>query len=75
MAEKRVERRLAGGPCYRGLVLNFPLSSLKPNPREVLVQEVARADFPPAHDRAVRNDPVPPQGDELECLLVEGPRQ
>ncbi len=42
----------------------------QPHVAEVLVDVVARADLPSAHDGAVRDDPVKPQGEELMHLFV-----
>ena len=45
----------------------------QPDVAEVLVDVVAWADLPSAHDGAVRDDPVPPTaGDELMRLIVQG---
>ncbi len=44
----------------------------QPHVAEVLVDVVAWADLPSAHDGAVRDDPVPPAtGDELMRLFVQ----
>ena len=52
-------------------VLYFRSSAREPDTREILVQVMARADFPSFDVRAVGNDPVPPQGQEHMRLLVE----
>ena len=45
----------------------------QPHVAEVLVDVVAWADLPALDVGTVRNDPVPPQGEELMRLFVEGP--
>src|SRR5215831_16405732 len=53
------------------MVLLFATSLGEPDGRQILVEEMARADLPALDVGAVGNDPVPPQGQDLVRLVVE----
>src|SRR6516225_1966207 len=44
---------------------------IEPDLRQVLINEVRRADFPALHIRTIRNYPVPPQHPDHVALFVE----
>src|SRR5205807_5788578 len=44
-----------------------------PDAGKILIEVVARGDLPPLDVRSVRDDPIPPQRDEVVRLLVEDP--
>src|SRR5947207_9194444 len=51
----------------------FPAGGLliKPDRRQILIEEMARTDLPALHIRAVRHDPVPPQRRDVMYLIIE----
>src|SRR5215217_7275346 len=60
-------------PCPPYKASPGPSLPVEPDAGKVLVEVVAGGDFPPLEVRAMRNDPVPPQRDEVVRLVVEHP--
>src|SRR5271155_2591988 len=68
----RIATRLANGPDLIAIPSSDPVVlSIEPDCRQILIDEVRRADLEALHIGPIRHDPMPPQYPDLMRPVVE----